>query len=541
LSLKNHRKHSVNQEAAATDPVLTKETAAKAARPRPSASLSAVGFVSLLTLVQLLLQFAIQLLLARYFGTESDVDAFTAAVALPIVIAAIVSGSLGYVLVPVIAGALARQSPADAAAIARQIGLGLLGLSLALTAAVAVFAVPLTSVLYPGFASEERMLAARLLRLLSLLIVGNCLIAYLHALSHSFGRFVWPAWAGVLGTGVTLVYVLSFHEQQQIFCMALGMLAGALVTIVLLLPLFLAQLPLRGTNPLALHAGTLRCLSLLAPLVLGAVVWRLDPLVDRFLGSYLDQGTIAQMGYASRLTSGLMLIGTSGLSIVAFPAIAAHAAAGRRLEFSLEVAHALRFLLFLMIPVCVGVSVFAIPVVRLLFEYGKFTPSDTAIVAWFVTLSVGAILGFGLGDVLSRTCYADQDTRTPVVVNIATFLLAVALKCGMVVPFGAAGLVAATSIYALLNILVLGGILVYRLTTSILHGTAASLGRSLFSSLVACVAAAVVLYLPLRVAVLLAAAAGAIAYLLVMWLLRDEFAVQLVHWLRRKAGLSAVT
>ena len=83
--------------------------------PGRYASLRAVGSVSLLTLVQLLLQFATQLLLARYFGTAGEVDAFMAAVALPLVIAAMVSGSLGYVLVPVVAEALARQNTAAAA------------------------------------------------------------------------------------------------------------------------------------------------------------------------------------------------------------------------------------------------------------------------------------------------------------------------------------------------------------------------------------------------------------------------------------------
>ena len=38
-----------------------------------------------------------------------------------------------------------------------------------------------------------------------------------------------------------------------------------------------------------------------------------------------------------------MLIGTSGLSIVAFPAIAAHAAAGRRAQLNVELSHVIRF------------------------------------------------------------------------------------------------------------------------------------------------------------------------------------------------------
>jgi hypothetical protein len=56
--------------------------------------------------VQLLVQFATQLVLARLFGAASEMDAFVAALALPVVIATILSGSLG-VLVPIYAERLA--------------------------------------------------------------------------------------------------------------------------------------------------------------------------------------------------------------------------------------------------------------------------------------------------------------------------------------------------------------------------------------------------------------------------------------------------
>jgi putative peptidoglycan lipid II flippase len=301
--------------------------------------------------------------------------------------------------------------------------------------------------------------------------------------------------------------------------------------------LFVGQFRVSGPQGVGLHCGTRRAVGLLTPLVLGAVVWRLDPIVDRYLGSFLDPGSIAQMGYTARLASGLMLIGTSGLSIVAFPAIAAHAAAGRRQEFAAEIAHAFRFFLFLMAPIAIGVSVFSVPVVRLLFEHGKFTPGDTAAVAWLLVLSVGLILGSGLGDLLSRTCYAEQDMRTPVVVSIVAFFAAVALKFWLAAPLGAAGIVAATSIYSLLNVALLGWVLLGRLSSSILAGTAGTSLRAVAGSLIACLAAAGVLSLPLRGAVLPAAMVGAATYALAMWLLGDEFAVQFGRWLQPRATM----
>jgi putative peptidoglycan lipid II flippase len=498
---------------------------------RPSTSLRSVSFVSGLTLAQLLLQFGTQLLQAEYFGAAGEMDAFVAAFTLPSVIAAIASGSLAYVLVPIVAEALARQSPSDAATVVRQMGSGLVALSLLATLLVAALAEPLTALLCPGFSPREKALTIELLRVLSLYIVAHCITGFLNALYHSYGHFTRPAVAGVIGVFVTLVYVPAFHQQQGIFAVAWGVVIGSAVTVAIMVPLFAAQFAHRTSWQLQVHPGTRRCLALLTPLVLGAVYWRLDPLLDRFLGSYLAPGSIAHMGYASRLVSGLTLIGTSGLSIVAFPAIAAHVAAGTKRELNAEIAHAFRFFLFLTIPICVGVGVFAVPVVRLLYEHGKFENADSQAVGLLIVLYGGVILGAGLGDLLSRTCYAQHDMRTPVIVSMAAFTLAALLKCLVVLPWGAAGIVAATSFYSVLNFVLLGGILLARLSAQMLAGTGGTSVRAVACSAVACLAAAVVMRLPTSLAVLPAAGIGALIYVFSMWMLRDEFAHQIQRWL----------
>ncbi|HMC09689.1 MAG TPA: lipid II flippase MurJ, partial [Pirellulaceae bacterium] len=488
---------------------------------QPQTSLRSISLVTGLTLLQLLLQFATQLVLAKYFGAAGEMDAYVAALALPVVIATILSGSLGYALVPVIAERLAAASNRDAATAASQIGLYLFTLSVVITSLVLATARPLMAILCPGFSADEQRLTADLLRISSLLIMANSLIAYLNALFHSYRHFARPALAGVVGTLVTFGYVVLLHDRQGIFAVAWGVVFGAAVTVAILAPLFVTKLWCSAAWKLPMQAGTRRCLWLLMPLVLTAIYWRLDPLLDRFLASRLPTGNIAHMGYAWRLISALTLIGTSGLSIVAFPAIAAHAAAVRRTELNAELAYALRFFLFLMVPVCVGLAGFAMPVVRLLFERGKFTAADTQAVALLVVLYVGAIFGAGLGDLLSRTFYSLHDMLVPAAISSVAFTLAAALKFLFVGSWGAGGLVAATSFYYLLNAGVLAGILLRRLSPRILAGTLGALVRAVVSSIAACLIAAVVIRLPIPAAILLAAGCGAIIYILVMRLLGD--------------------
>lgn len=500
--------------------------------PRPSSSLRSISLVTLLTLVQLVLQFGLQLVLARYYGAAGEMDAYVAALALPVVIATILASSLGYVLVPIVADRLASRGERDAAIVASQIGWYVLLLAAGLTLLTATLADWLIAWLCPGFSPAERKLAAELLRVLSLLIVANSLISYLNSLLHAYQQFTRPAVAGVVGTLAALIYVVAFHERQGIFAVARGVVIGAALTVALLVPRFLDQLWCYSSWKQPPHAGTRQCLWLLLPLTLGAIYWRLDPLIDRYLGSYLAAGSLAQLGYAWRLASGLMLIGTSGLSIVAFPALAAHAAAGRRAAVAAELAHAIRFLLFLMIPVGVGVVAFRVPIVRLLYERGRFTPSDTLIVASLLALYAGAILGAGISDLLSRTCFAHRDALTPVIANSMSFTIAAGLKFLLVGKLGAGGLALATSGFYGLSIAILLVVVLRVHSRGVLAGAASTLLRALISAPVGCAAAAVVMQLPVAWAVLPAAASGAGVYLLVMGASGDEFALKLLGRLR---------
>jgi putative peptidoglycan lipid II flippase len=498
------------------------------AAPPPS-SLWSIALVTGLTFIQLLLQFATQVVLAKYFGAAGEMDAYVSALATPVVIATVLSGPIGYVLIPVFAEQLKAAGSRAGAALASQVGLYLLVAAGTITLIVAICAGPISRLLCPGFMPEQQALTAKLLYISSILIVANCLITYLNALSHCYRQFARPALAGVVGTLVTLIYVVSLHARQGIFAVAWSVVLGAAVTSALLLPLFVEKGREASVWKLPLLESTRRCIWLLAPIVLAALYWRLDPLLDRYLSSGLATGSIAHLGYAWRLTAALSLIGTSGLSIVAFPTLAAHAAAGERVKVCNELARAIRLMLFLSVPVCVGLIAFATPVVRLLFERGRFNAADTQQVSLLVVLYVGVVLGTGLGDLLSRTFYALHQMWLPAIINVAVFTVAALMKILVVQSYGVAGLVAATSFYYLASAGLLAALLARRLSPEMLAGTSAEFNRSLTSSIFACAVAAAIIWLPFPAAVLPAAICGAIMYVLAMWLMNDEFAAKLVR------------
>ncbi len=495
------------------------------------ASLRSAGWVNLLSFAQLVVQFAFQTLLARYFGAGAEMDAFVAAISLPTFISSVFFNSLGYALVPVLSRKLVEQDLDSAWSSANNL-LTLLGVTTGFAAMIlAVFANPLVRLLFPGYAGQQAALTAELVRVLACLIVTNSLIAYSQAVHHSHRRFITPALSPVVGILTTLLIVACLPSRSML-TVAWAVVAGSAVVALLQL-----SWPLRHYR-LRLRPGsdTYQFLRLCAPLILGAAYYRLDPLIDRYLASFLPTGSVAHLGYASRLVTALLMVSSSGLSVVAFPSFAQQQAAASTEGLAREVAHAIRCMIAIIVPIIVGLGCYSTPVIRDLFERGRFTATDTHTVSLLLLLYLGMIVGGAFGDVAAKIFYSLSDTRTPTVIGCIGFTLGLGLKLTLVPSMGVAAIALATSLYYLLNLALMGWLIWKRLGGLLLQGVARACARSLLASLAAVLLAAPVVFSGIPLSSFVGAVAGAGAYFLALFLLKDEMALRLWDYLRHLRG-----
>jgi putative peptidoglycan lipid II flippase len=110
---------------------------------------------------------------------------------------------------------------------------------------------------------------------------------------------------------------------------------------------------------------------------------------------------------------------------------------------------------FLVFPSMLGLILLGEPIVRLLFERGSFTGSDTAQTTSALTLYAAGLLSFAWVKVAVSGFYAVKNTRTPVIVASASMLMNVLLNFVLVGPLGYQGLALATTISFTLNFVLL--------------------------------------------------------------------------------------
>jgi putative peptidoglycan lipid II flippase len=148
-----------------------------------------------------------------------------------------------------------------------------------------------------------------------------------------------------------------------------------------------------------------------------------------------------------------------GISLATFllPTLSGLAAEKKFPEFRGTLRQGLSYLIYINLLASVFLFVLAEPIIRLLFERGKFGPASTHDVSFALTCLAPGLVAFSMVNILARAFYALGDTKTPMWISI--FCLAVNLVFASFFLFalqvGAAGLGIANTLSSVVNVCLL--------------------------------------------------------------------------------------
>jgi putative peptidoglycan lipid II flippase len=138
----------------------------------------------------------------------------------------------------------------------------------------------------------------------------------------------------------------------------------------------LVSWPGGGWDPHMVHVG-----SQYAPVVLGSLLMSSSAVVDQSMAASLGSGTVSVLDYGNKIVALVLSIVALSLSTVLFPRFSRLIAAGRWDELGRTINGYAKWILLASFPVVVLLAVLAEPMIRLLFERGKFTADTTRAVS----------------------------------------------------------------------------------------------------------------------------------------------------------------
>jgi len=403
--------------------------------------------------------------IAARFGQGALTDAYNAAFLLPDLLYFMVAGgALSSAFIPVFTEYLATDREDDAWDVYSSV-LNLMALVVGVLVALAFVLAPLIVPFFAprDFTGPQLEMTARLTRILLpaqfFFFMGGLTMGTLYARN----RFLVPALGPIIYNLGIITGAVWLAGAMGIYALAWGALAGAFFGNFALQLWYSARLGIGYRLKVDLrHPGVRRVFLLMLPVLLGLSLPQVDVMVNKWFARFLEEGSMSALNYANRLMQVPLGVFGQAAGIAALPALSALAARRDWNEYRETLSFGLRSVFFATVPSSVLMMVLAVPTVRLFLQAGAFTERDTAYAAVaLVYYSVGVFAWAGQA-IVARGFYALQDTVTPVVIGTVMTFLFVPLNYALMRPLGHGGLALATSIMAIVHLVVMSAVLAKR-------------------------------------------------------------------------------
>ncbi len=418
----------------------------------------------------------------QHFGTDRDYEAFVAALQVPdLVFQVLAGGAVGSAFIPVFKSYLTRED--DEAAWRLTSTLMTLAVLVVGSASLllAVFARPLTELVTPGWDADSKELTATLMRTMLISPVLFAVSGFATSVLNSFQRFALAALAPVFYNASIIVSTLVLWPLG-IEGVAIGVALGALLHLLVQVP-GLAAHGMRFRVALDLrHPGVREVARLMGPRMIGLGVMQLTQLVTVLLATFLVAGSVGYLNVAWLMIMTPLVL-AMGVSTAVFPTLAEESARNHDQALRELFVLSFRLILFLTIPMAVGLATLGQPLIGLLFERGEFSAVDTRMTAFALTFYAIGLAGHAIVEIVDRVFYALHDTRTPVLVAVGTFLLYLTLAPMLMrTELNYGGLALANSLAALAEAGALMTLIVRRLPGLPLRAVGLSIARTVAAS-----------------------------------------------------------
>lgn len=407
--------------------------------------------LAVLNLLSSLLGFGRDEVIAYMFGATGTTDAYIVAFNIPYTFFYVIIGALSTVVVPVFNEYSAKGQRDEAWRLFSTVITLLMIIFLSITVAGSFFAPFLVKVTAPGLNPHIAGLAANLTIIMLPILIVYGLSTIFQGLLNANQVFGIPAFSTSVTNITIIIAALTLGVRYGVKGLAIGSVAGFALAALIQVP-GLRKLGFNYKFSLDWrHPGIRKVFYLVMPVAIGTSMNQIYQVIDRVLASGLEAGSISALNYANKII--LTPIGFFAVAIgtAFYPTVSRLAAEHKEQELADTILRSIRAVVISALPASIGLLVMAVPVVKLLFQHGQFDLHATHMTALALMLYSIGLTGQSANIILTRSFYAQHDTKTPVKLMGITVLANFIFSILLIGPLKQGGLALANSLASLLN------------------------------------------------------------------------------------------
>ena len=405
--------------------------------------LKTAGFMAIATLLAKVCGLVREMLIAAYFSTGYMGEAYLTATQLPMTLFDIVIGGvISASFIPIFNDLLQKKNREEAMRFANHFIGMILTICTLITVVGILFSDPLITLLAPDFNQETHQLASQLSIIMFPMIIFTGLAFSFVGILQSFGEFNIPAVMSLLSNLCVILYFPLFGKRFGVHGLAVAMLISWSIQVFVQIPA-LRRFSFHFRPSLSFHDPDIRRALLLAgPMLISTWVQPLYSIVNTRIASGIS-GAVATLNYANRLYIVVTGVFSFVVTNLIFPKLSRANSAENQEESKKLVLISLKSVAMVILPLMAGFILLSEPIIAVIYEHGKF--DATQITAAVLSCYSVGMIGLSVNEVLSKTFFSMQDSKTPMINAILSMLVNILLAYSLSSVFGVCGLALASA------------------------------------------------------------------------------------------------
>lgn len=426
------------------------------------------GSVSVAVFASRILGLVREQVLAVLFGAGYFIDAFVVAFRIPNLLRDLFAeGALSTAFVTVFTDYDQKKGPQATWRLANNVLVSLFVIVGSVTFLGIFFAEDIIMLMAPEFGriSGKIPLTKNMTIVMFPFLVLVSLAAAIMGMLNTKGRFFIPSLSsaffnlGSIVSGVTLAFVFPRFGQPAIMGMAVGTLIGGFLQLVTQVP-SLYRVGFRFMPVLSFRdEGLRRVARLMVPAIIGLSATQINIFINTYFAASCGQGSVSWLNYAFRLMQFPIGVFGVAISIATLPVIARHASNRDLGQLKGAYLSSLVMAFALTIPASCGLVILAEPIIKVIFEHGRFGGYDTLHTARALSFYAIGLFAYASVKITVPVFYALGDTKYPVIGSFLAVIMNIMVITLTIDHFQYKAIAFSTSLAMIMNFIFLSFIL----------------------------------------------------------------------------------
>lgn len=315
-----------------------------------------------------------------------------------------------------------------------------------------VFSKQIIMIFAPGLGIDTVQLAAKSLQILSILLVFYNIYYLTTGFLQSIKIFTTVETANIFNNLIIVVLIFILFPYIGFYSILVGYILGSIIQMIYSHNVFKRKVAYKFNFKFKLRSESWVTFIKYSKIILfGTLVAQLTVFADKFVASFLTEGSISALHYASLLKNLPLTIVILAVTNVLFTNLSISFKSSTKLEFKNQVFMQSKYLLYLIMPFILILFIYSEEIIKVLFYRGEFTLNGVYMTSIALKAYSIGMFFWVLKEIYTKVSYAARDTKTPLIIAVLSFFINFVLNFLLGFKYGHVGIAISTSIAILIN------------------------------------------------------------------------------------------